>query len=258
MRKDEERAEQHRVNKERAEEEKVEKERTEKERAEKERAEKERVEKERAERERLEKERAEKEQAANRRVENSRKGKEREQADPMPVDPQTAVQETPVSAKLNKKRPRKVQKSKAVVDDSGSDVNKTTTDQAESAEPQTKRTRRQKTAEAAIPDTIPPPCRRCTISQIHCQPNGYRAACKTCQKAKQVCSHSKLEPPKSLETVHDAPLPAKMTPTVAPAAPGSPNIKIVVRPRADPIRQRVSPATVQEPLSMKPSFCLCI
>lgn len=41
---------------------------------------------------------------------------------------------------------------------------------------------------------IPPPCRRCTISQMECKHNGWHAACKNCRKARQTCSLSKALP----------------------------------------------------------------
>ena len=53
---------------------------------------------------------------------------------------------------------------------------------------------------------MPPPCRRCTISQVECKPNGWHAACKNCRKVRQTCSHSKALPndkEKAKETAED-------------------------------------------------------
>ena len=41
-------------------------------------------------------------------------------------------------------------------------------------------------------DTQPPPCERCILGRYECEPNGWRAACKRCQKARQSCTNSKL------------------------------------------------------------------
>ena len=51
---------------------------------------------------------------------------------------------------------------------------------------------------------IPPPCRRCTISQMECKPNGWHAACKNCRKARQTCSLSKALPNDTENTMETA------------------------------------------------------
>ena len=58
-------------------------------------------------------------------------------------------------------------------------------------EPPAKRVKRKKSIEEVGINPVPPPCRQCTSSRIKCKPNGWRAACKNCRKARQTCSLSK-------------------------------------------------------------------
>jgi hypothetical protein len=68
---------------------------------------------------------------------------------------------------------------------------------------------------------LPPgPCRRCLIRQETCIPVGWKAACKSCSKARQACEHSKAKPP-----------PEAIPPEAMPVAGSSkriPKVKIVI------------------------------
>lgn len=65
---------------------------------------------------------------------------------------------------------------------------------SDESEPLSKRVKCKETIDNVGNISMPPPCRRCTISQIQCKPNGWHAACKNCRKARQTCSLSKALP----------------------------------------------------------------
>ena len=80
------------------------------------------------------------------------------------------------------------------------------TTSSDESEPLAKRINRKESIDNVGIFPVPPPCLRCTISKIECEPNGWHSACKTCRKARQTCSLSKALPNdkgKAKETAED-------------------------------------------------------